>query len=159
FRPELDELSELAHGGRAAIAAMESAERTRTGIGSLKVRYNRIFGFYIEVTKPNLHLVPAAYQRRSSTVGAERFVTPALADHEARVVSADERRSAMEQQIFEELRDAVLGRSVELRACAAAAAEADALLSLARVAAESGWVRPIVDDSDVIEVVQGRHPV
>src|SRR5207237_90650 len=87
LREELGELSELAHGGRAAIAAMESAERTRTGIASLKVRYNRIFGFYIEVTKPNLHLVPADYQRKSSTVGAERFVTPALAEHESRVLS------------------------------------------------------------------------
>jgi DNA mismatch repair protein MutS len=159
FRAELDDLADLAQGGRAAIASLEAEERARTGIQSLKVRYNRVSGFYIEVTKPNLHLVPADYQRRSSTVGAERFVTPALAAHEARVLSADERRSALEQQIFEELRAAVLARSGELRACAAAAAEADAVLSLARVAAESGWVRPVVDDSDVIEVVQGRHPV
>ena len=91
FHSGLDELAELAHGGRAAIAAMEAAERARTGIASLKVRYNRIFGFYIEVTKPNLHLVPADYQRKSSTVGAERFVTPALAEHESRVLSAEER--------------------------------------------------------------------
>ncbi|HZX96116.1 MAG TPA: DNA mismatch repair protein MutS [Myxococcales bacterium] len=159
YRPELDELSELAQGGRAAIAAMEAAERQRTGIGSLKVRYNKVFGFYIEVTKPNLHLVPADYQRKSSTVGAERFVTPALAEHEARVLSAEERRGALEQQIFEELRQAVLARSAGLRACAEAASQADALLSLARVAAESGWVRPLVDDSEVIEIVSGRHPV
>jgi DNA mismatch repair protein MutS len=159
FRAELDELADLAQGGRAAIASLEAEERARTGIQSLKVRYNRVSGFYIEVTKPNLHLVPPGYQRRSSTVGAERFVTPALADHEARVLSADERRAALEQQIFEELRGAVLTRSAELRACAAAAAEADALLSFARVAAESGWMRPVVDESDVIEVVQGRHPV
>jgi DNA mismatch repair protein MutS len=159
YRADLDELADLAQGGRAAIASLEAEERARTGIQSLKVRYNRVSGFYIEVTKPNLHLVPADYQRRSSTVGAERFVTPALAEHEARVLSADERRAALEQQIFEELRAAVLSRSTELRACAAAAAEADALLSLARVASESGWVRPVVDASDVIEVVQGRHPV
>ncbi|HEY5676460.1 MAG TPA: DNA mismatch repair protein MutS, partial [Myxococcales bacterium] len=159
FRPELDQLTDLAHGGRAAIAAMEAAERLRTGIASLKVRYNKIFGFYIEVTKPNLHLVPADYQRRSSTVGAERFVTPGLSEHEARVLSAEERRGALEQQIFEELRQAVLARSAGLRACAEAAAEADALLSLARVAAESGWVRPLVDDSEVIEIAGGRHPV
>jgi DNA mismatch repair protein MutS len=159
FRPELDELAELAHGGRAAIAAMEAAERDRTGIGSLKVRYNRVFGFYIEVTKPNLHLVPADYQRKSSTVGAERFVTPALAEHESRVLTAEERRNALEQQIFEEIRAVVLSRSAELRACAEAAATADALLSLARVAADSGWVRPLVDDSDVLEIAGGRHPV
>jgi len=159
FRPELDVLSDLAQGGRAAIAAMESGERSRTGINSLKVRYNKIFGFYIEVTKPNLHLVPPDYQRKSSTVGAERFVTPALAEHESRVLSAEERRTALEQQIFEELRGAVLAASVALRACAEAAAQADALVSLARVAAESGWVRPLVDDSDVIEIKSGRHPV
>jgi DNA mismatch repair protein MutS len=159
FRPELDELSELAHGGRAAIAAMEAAERARTGIASLKIRYNPIFGFYIEITKPNLHLAPADYQRKSSTVGAERFVTAGLLEHESRVLSAEERRNALEQQIFEELRAAALARSVELRACAEAAAEADALLSLARTAAESGWVRPLVDDSDAIEIVEGRHPV
>ncbi len=159
FRAELDELSELAHGGRAAIAAMEAAERARTGIASLKIRYNRIFGFYLEVTKPNLHLAPADYQRKSSTVGAERFVTPALLEHESRVLSAEERRNALEQLIFEELRAAALARSVELRACAEAAAQADALLSLARTAADAGWTRPLVDDSDVIEIVEGRHPV
>ena len=159
FRPELDELSELAQGGRAAIAAMEAEERERTGIGSLKVRFNKIFGFYIEITKPNLHLAPQDYQRKSSTVGAERFVTPALAAHESRVLTAEERRNALEQLIFEELRTAVLARSAELRASAEAVAQADALLSLGRTGAESGWVRPLVDDSDVIEINEGRHPV
>ncbi|HUJ26071.1 MAG TPA: DNA mismatch repair protein MutS [Myxococcales bacterium] len=159
FRAELDELADLAHGGRAAIAAMEAGERQRTGINSLKVRYNRIFGFYIEVTKPNLHLVPKDYERKSSTVGAERFVTPALAEHESRVLSAEERRDALEQSIFDELRAAVLAHSGELRACAEAAAQTDALLSLAKVAADSGWVRPVVDDSDVLDIASGRHPV
>jgi DNA mismatch repair protein MutS len=159
FRPDLDQLADLAQGGRAAIAAMEAAERQRTGIQSLKVRYNKVFGFYIEVTKPNLHLVPQDYQRKSSTVGAERFVTAALSEHEARVLSAEERRRALEQQIFEELRQAVLAQSGALRACAAAAAQADALLSLAKVAAEGGWVRPLVDEGDAIEIAGGRHPV
>ena len=159
FRPELDELQDLAQGGRAAIAAMEARERETTGIQSLKVRYNKVFGFYIEVTKANLHLVPGDYQRKSSTVGAERFVTPALAEHEARVLSAEERQAAVEQQIFDELRTAVLHRSAGLRACAEAAAKADALLSFARVAAEGGWVRPIVHDGLTIEIGGGRHPV
>jgi DNA mismatch repair protein MutS len=159
FRPDLDELSELAQGGRAAIAAIEAAEKQRTGIQSLKVRYNRVSGFYLEVTKANLHLVPDDYQRKSSTVGAERFVTAALGEHEARVLSAEERRGALERQIFEELRQAVLAQSLGLRACAEAAAQADALLSLARVAVEGGWVRPVVDESDTIEIVSGRHPV
>ena len=159
LRRDLDELSELAQGGRAAIAALEVAEKARTGIASLKVRYNRVSGFYIEVTKANLHLVPGDYQRRSSTVGAERFITPALLDHEARVLSAEERRSALEWQIFEELRAAVLEESTRLRDCAQAAAEADVLLSFARVAAESGWTRPCVDDDLVIEIAGARHPV
>src|SRR5205807_1188697 len=90
FDQDLDELADLAQGGRAAIAALEAAEKARTGIQSLKVRYNRVSGFYIEITKPNLHLVPADYQRRSSTVGAERFITPELARHESKVLSADE---------------------------------------------------------------------
>ncbi|MFL5377183.1 MAG: DNA mismatch repair protein MutS [Myxococcales bacterium] len=159
FRRDLDELTDLAHGGRAAIASLEAQEKARTGIQSLKVRYNRVSGFYLEVTKPNLHLVPADYQRRSSTVGAERFVTPSLAEHEARVLSAEERRAALELAIFEELRATVLERSAELRACAAAVAEADALLSFARIASECGWTRPVVDASDALEVEGGRHPV
>jgi DNA mismatch repair protein MutS len=159
FRSDLDELTDLAQGGRDAIAAMEAGERARTGIGSLKVRYNKVFGFYIEVTKSNLHLVPEGYARKSSTVGAERFVTKALSEHEAKVLSAEERRSALERQIFEELRTAVLAESAALRECAEAAAQADALLSLARVAADSGWVRPTVDDGEGIEIVEGRHPV
>ena len=159
YRADLDELTVLAQGGRAAIASLETQEKARTGIASLKVRYNRVSGFYIEITKPNLHLVPPDYQRRSSTVGAERFIMPALAEHEARVLSAEERRSALEWQIFDELRTAVLAASAVLRACAAAAAEADVLLSFARVAADSGWVRPLVDDGETIEIVAGRHPV
>jgi DNA mismatch repair protein MutS len=158
-RADFDGLTELAQGGRAAIAAMEAAEKQRTGIQSLKVRYNKVFGFYIEVTKPNLHLVPQDYQRKSSTVGAERFVTAALLEHEARVLSAEERRSALEQQIFEELRQTVLSASAELRACAEAVAQTDALLSLARVAADLGWVRPVVDGGDAIDIAGGRHPV
>src|SRR5207253_5676641 len=127
FRSDLDELADLAQGGRAAIAALEAAEKSRTGITSLKVRYNRVSGFYIEITKSNLHLVPKDYQRRSSTVGAERFITPQLGEHESKVISAEERRAALEAQIFSELISAVLAESAKLRACAQAAAEADAL--------------------------------
>src|SRR5947207_5438363 len=119
----------------------------------------RVFAYYVKVSKSNVRLVPQDYARRPSTVGAERLVTPALGEHEARVLSADERRAALEQQIFEELRQLVLERSAELRSCAGAAAEADALLSLARVAAEGGWVRPAVDEGDAIEIAGGRHPV
>ena len=159
FRPALDELVDLAQGGRAAIAALEAAEKARTGIHSLKVRYNRVFGFYIEVTKPNLHLVPKDYQRRSSTVGAERFVTEQLSAHEAKVLSAEERRAQVELSLYDELEAAVLAESAQLRAAAAAAAEADALLSLARVAADAGWVRPTLHAGLELDLVQARHPV
>jgi DNA mismatch repair protein MutS len=159
FRPSLDELVDLAQGGRAAIAALEAAEKARTGISSLKVRYNRVFGFYIEVTKPNLHLVPKEYQRRSSTVGAERFVTEQLSAHEARVLSAEERRAQVELALYDELEAAVLAQSPELRAAAAAAAEADAILSLARVAADAGWVRPTLHAGLEVTLLQARHPV
>ena len=159
FRGALDELVDLAQGGRASIAALEAQEKARSGIQSLKVRYNRVSGFYIEITKSNLHLVPTDYQRRSSTVSAERFVTPALAVHESKVLSAEERRAALEAEIFDELTGAVLAQSAGLRAAAAAAAEVDTLLSFARVAAESGWVRPAVDNQSVIDIRGGRHPV
>ncbi len=116
-------------------------------------------GFYIEITKSNLHLVPADYQRRSSTVGAERFVTPALAAHESKVLAAEERRAALEAELFDELTQAVLAQSAALRAAAGAAAEVDALLSFARVAADAGWARPRVDAGLSIEIRGGRHPV
>ncbi len=159
FRAALDELVDLAQGGRASIAALEAAEKARSGIQSLKVRFNRVSGFYLEITKANLHLVPSDYQRRSSTVNAERFITPALAEHESKVLSAEDRRAALEAEIFLELTSAVLAVSAELRAAAAAAAEGDVLLSFARIAAESGWVRPSVDDGSFIDIRGGRHPV
>jgi DNA mismatch repair protein MutS len=159
FRASLDEWVDLAQGGRALIAALEASEKARSGIQSLKVRYNRVSGFYIEITKSNLHLVPSDYQRRSSTVGAERFITKALGEHESKVLAAEERRAALETEIFDELVQAVLAQSEPLRSAAAAAAEVDVLLSFARIAAESGWVRPSVDDEPGLDIRGGRHPV
>ncbi|HZZ84509.1 MAG TPA: DNA mismatch repair protein MutS [Anaeromyxobacteraceae bacterium] len=157
--PELDRITALAEDGKGFIARLEQEERVRTGIGSLKVRYNRVFGYYLEVTKPNLHLVPDDYQRRQTTVGGERFVTPALKELEEQVLTAEERRAALEEQLFEELRQAVVARAAGLRTAAGAVADADALLSLARVAAERGYARPEVDDSEALEIEEGRHPV
>ncbi len=159
YSAALDEVADLAQGGRSAIAALEAQEKSRTGIHSLKVRFNRVSGFYIEITKPNLHLVPTDYQRRSSTVGAERFVTRELAEHESKVLSAEERRAALEAELFSALVAAVLAQSAALRACAHAAAQADVLLSFSRLAADQGWVRPSVDNGEVIDIVGGRHPV
>ena len=156
---ELDRIVELSENGKGVIASLETRERQRTGIGSLKVRYNRVFGYYIEVTKANLHLVPPDYQRRQTTVGGERFVTPELKDLEEQVLGAEEKRVALEERIFEELRGRVVSEAGRLRAAASAIATADAVLSLARIAAERGYQRPVLDDSESLEIVGGRHPV
>ncbi|HET8723748.1 MAG TPA: DNA mismatch repair protein MutS [Anaeromyxobacteraceae bacterium] len=156
---ELDGLVELSENGKGVIASLEARERQRTGIGSLKVRYNRVFGYYIEVTKPNLHLVPPDYQRRQTTVGGERFLTPELKQLEEQVLGAEEKRIALEARLFEELRARVVGEAGRLRGAASAAATADAVLSLGRVAAERGYVRPQLDGSESLEIVDGRHPV
>src|SRR6266545_1688155 len=156
---ELDELVAIAEDGKGVIARLEATERERTGIGSLKVRYNRVFGYYIEVTKPNLHLVPQDYERRQTTVGGERFATAELKSFEEKVLTAEERRFAMEERLYEELRARVIEAAPFIRTAADAVATADVLLSLARVAAERGYVRPVVDASEVLEIEVGRHPV
>jgi len=156
---ELDRLVAISEDGKGFIARLEAEERERTGIGSLKVRFNRVFGYYLEVTKANLHLVPKEYERRQTMAGGERFATPALKEYEEQVLGAEEKRAALERKLFEELRARVLGRAGPLRTAAGAAAHADALLALARVAAERSRARPEVDDSEVLEIVEGRHPV
>jgi len=159
FSAELDEIVSVAEDAKGFIARLESKERERTGIGSLKVRYNRVFGYYLEVTKPNLHLVPKDYERRQTTVGGERFATPELKRFEETVIGAEEKRFALEERIFEELRARVAGEAARIRTSADAVATADALLSLARVAAERGYARPEVDGSQALEILDGRHPV
>jgi DNA mismatch repair protein MutS len=159
YAAELDEIVAIAEDGKGWIARLEAEERSKTGIGSLKVRFNRVFGYYIEVTKPNLHLVPASYERRQTTVGGERFVTPELKAFEEKVLTAEERRLALEERLFGELRGKVVEQAPRIRGAAEALSRADALLSLARVAAERGFTRPEVDDSEVLEIDDGRHPV
>jgi DNA mismatch repair protein MutS len=159
YSADLDGIVSLAEDGKGTIARLEAKERSRTGIGSLKVRFNRVFGYYLEVTKPNLHLVPSDWERRQTTVGGERFVTPELKQFEEQVLTAEERRSALEQELFEELRQAVVAEAGRIRTAADAVATADVLLSLARLAAERGYSRPVVDSSEVLEIVDGRHPV
>ncbi|HYG67107.1 MAG TPA: DNA mismatch repair protein MutS, partial [Anaeromyxobacteraceae bacterium] len=159
FDAELDRIVAIAEDGKGFIARLETEERTRTGIASLKVRYNKVFGYYLEVTKPNLHLVPKDWERRQTTVGGERFVTPALKEFEEQVLTAEERRLALEAKLFEGLRAEVVDAAARIRTAADAVATADALLALARVAAERGWCRPAVDDSEALEILDGRHPV
>jgi len=157
--PELDEIVSIAEDGKGFLARLEAKERKRTGITSLKVRFNKVFGYYIEVTKPNLHLVPEEYERRQTTVGGERFATPELKELEEKVLTAEERRFALEERLFEDLRGQVVEAASAIRTAADAVASVDALLSLGRVAAERGYVRPEVDDSEALEIEDGRHPV
>jgi DNA mismatch repair protein MutS len=155
----LDELRAIAAGGKDAIAAMQSAERERTGIASLKVGYNRVFGYFIEVTNTNAHLVPADYQRRQTLTGAERYVTPALKEFEEKVLHATERIETLERQLFEALRAAAGAQIARLQGVAATLARLDVLGTLAEVAAREGYVRPEVSEGMSLEITGGRHPV
>ena len=155
----LDELRAIAAGGKDAIAALQAAERERTGIASLKVGYNRVFGYFIEVTNAHRAAIPDDYQRRQTLTGAERYITPALKAFEEKVLHATERMEVMEREIVESLRARVGGEIARLQAVARRCAELDALAALAEVAAREGYVRPVVDDGHALEIVRGRHPV
>jgi DNA mismatch repair protein MutS len=159
FRPELDALRESAKKGREWIAGLEQRERERTGIASLKVRFHPVLGYGLEVTKSNQGRVPADYERRQTLANAERFTTPELREREASILGASERAAAMERETFEAVRQEVLAQADAVRAAADAVAELDALQSLAEVARRDGWVRPLLDDSEALEVRAGRHPV
>ncbi len=156
---ELDELRSLAANGKAYIAELQETERQRTGIANLRVRFNSVFGYYIEVTKSNLHLVPKHYLRKQTVVGAERFITPELKEYETRVLHAEERSKRLEFELLVELRRRI-GREVpRMLDLSGLLAELDALASLAQAASEHDYVRPLVDDSTVLEIEAGRHPV
>jgi DNA mismatch repair protein MutS len=156
---ELDELREMGRSGRQALAAIEERERQRTGIGSLKVRFNSVFGYYMEVTKTNSRLVPDDYERKQTLVNAERFTTPELKDYETKILTAQERSGEIERRIFAELRRQLLDAAGRMRETARRVAEIDLLACFAHLAAQRGWVRPQVEESGVLEFVAGRHPV
>ena len=156
---ELDELRAIASGGRDQILAIEARERERTGIASLKVKYNSVFGYYIEITRTHLANVPADYTRKQTVANAERFVTAELADYEARILGADERRVALELALFSSLRDEVGGAASRILALAGRVAAADVVAALAEQAHHHGYCRPVVDDSEVLELSDSRHPV
>ena len=157
--PELDELRQISRSARTAIAALEADERARTGITSLKVRFNRVFGYYIEVSKPNLSRVPDDYHRKQTIANGERFVTPALKEYERKVLGADERMLEREQELFERLREEVLAHTGSIQAAARSLAAIDVLATLAEVAADAGYARPDVHEGDELVVTEGRHPV
>jgi DNA mismatch repair protein MutS len=156
---ELDELRELSRSGRQALVAIEERERQRTGIGSLKVRFNNVFGYYLEVTKANAKAVPADYERKQTLVNAERFTTPELKDYEAKILTAQERSGEIERRLFGELRRQLLQSAGRMRETARRVAEIDLLACFAHMAALRGWVRPEVEESGALEFVQARHPV
>jgi DNA mismatch repair protein MutS len=156
---ELDELRMLRDGGKDAIAQIQTAERARTGIGSLKVGFNKVFGYFIEVSNTNRHLVPADYQRRQTLTGGERYVTPALKEYEEKILTAAERIEARERELFEALRGAVGGEVGRMQCAARIVAELDVLAALADVAAREGYARPALTDGFDLEIVAGRHPV
>jgi DNA mismatch repair protein MutS len=156
---ELDELLAISTTGRQAIAAIEERERQRTGIGSLKVRYNSVFGYYIEITKANLALAPADYERKQTLVNAERFTTPELKEYERKILTAHDRSIEIEKRIFIELRKVVLEAAGRIRRSSAAVAEADLLTNFAHLAALRRYARPVIVDEPVIEAAAARHPV
>jgi DNA mismatch repair protein MutS len=156
---ELDELRTLSQSGRQSIAAIEERERARTGITSLKVRFNSVFGYYIEITKANLGSVPSDYERKQTLVNAERFTTPELKDHETKILTAHERSVEIEKRIFAELRRMVLDHASRIRKTSSSVAEADLLANFAHLAALRNYTRPQLAAESVLELVSARHPV
>lgn len=159
YDQELDELRELSRNSKQVIATMEERERKRTGIASLKIRFNQVFGYYIEISNPNLHLAPADFERKQTLVNAERFTTPELKEYERKVLDADERSAEIERRLFVELRLWVSEQAGRIRRTAAAIAQLDVLGNFARLAASRNYTRPEFSDEPQILIVAGRHPV
>ena len=156
---ELDELRTLSRNSKQYLAQVEERERQRTGIGSLKVKFNSVFGYYIEISKANLHHVPNDYERKQTLVNAERFTTPELKEYEAKILDAQEKIVEIERRIFAELRAAVAAEARPIRRTAMALAEVDVLASFAHLAVQRNYCRPAFDDGGELEIVEGRHPV
>jgi DNA mismatch repair protein MutS len=159
YHPTLDQYLQVSREGKEWIAALETKERKRSGIASLKVGFNRVFGYYLEVSKTNLHLVPEDYQRKQTLVNGERFLTPELKEYEALVLEAEEKRWQLEMQIFQEIRRQVAGESGRLQQAARIVSDLDVLAALAQVAQENHYCRPVLSNGETIEIRDGRHPV
>ncbi|MGD0778132.1 MAG: DNA mismatch repair protein MutS [Candidatus Solibacter sp.] len=163
YHPELDLLRDLSQNGKRYIAQIETRERQRTGIASLKVRFNNVFGYYIEITNANRHLAPADYERKQTLANAERFTTPELKDYERKVLDAEDKILTLEKELFADVRKRAAAHAQRIRATAAAVAELDVTASLAQVAAENRYQRPSFSDSGEMRgemrILAGRHPV
>ena len=159
YSEELDELRSLSRDAKQTIASMEALERARTGVGSLRIRFNNVFGYFIEVSKANATRVPEEYERRQTLANAERFTTPALKEYEAKVLGAEERILQMESEIFSLICRQVAAETSRIQSTARALACLDAVACLAETASRRRYVRPAMHDGDEIEIIQGRHPV
>ena len=159
YNKEIDELRKIATSGKDFIAELEMSEKKKTGISSLKVGYNKIFGYYIEITNANLDQVPEHYIRKQTLVGGERFITPELKEYESKVIGAEERLKNLEYQAFNEILNEAQKESIGLARTAHAIAASDFLTSLAVVAKRHNYVKPRIDESGIIEITDGRHPV
>jgi len=159
YNAGLDELRDLRQNGRQYIAQIESRERARTGIQSLKVRFNNVFGYYIEISKANLHLAPPDYERKQTLVNAERFTTPELKDYERKVLDAEEKILVLEKELFDEVRRFAAEHAQRVRATAGALADLDVMAALAQVAAENRYTRPAFAGDGSMRIAAGRHPV
>jgi DNA mismatch repair protein MutS len=156
---ELDELRDLSRHSKQYLAQVETRERQRTGISSLKVKFNSVFGYYLEISKANLHLVPGDYERKQTLVNAERFTTPELKEYESKILDAQEKIVDIERRLFAELRASIAADAKRIRQTALALAEVDVLASFAHVAALRNYCRPKFDETGDLEIVEGRHPV
>ncbi len=159
FDKELDELISATRSGKAWIADLAAKEQKRTGISSLKVGFNKVFGYYIEVSKANIHLVPADYIRKQTLVNGERYITEGLKEYEEKVLGAEEKRAALEYQIFEEIRGQVARENQRIKETAGLIGEIDALSGLAETAQLNHYTSPEINDTQTIDIVDGRHPV
>ncbi|HYE31304.1 MAG TPA: DNA mismatch repair protein MutS [Methylomirabilota bacterium] len=159
FSAPLDELRAAARGGKDWVAQMQQQELERTGIPSLKIRFNSVFGYYIEVTKANLDKVPPHYIRKQTIANGERFITPELKEMESKILGAEERSTKLEHELFQQVREAVVARAKELQEVADALAQLDALAAFAETARLFNYTRPVVRDEGVLQIREGRHPV
>ncbi len=159
YHPVLDELRSIKRDGKQWVAHLEAEEKAKTGINSLKVRFNQVFGYYIEVTKSNLSLIPDYYIRKQTLSNAERFFTPQLKEYESKILSAEERINRLEYDLFQEVRQGISAQADRVQRTASAIATLDALIALAEVADRSDYVMPMVNEGNEIVIIDGRHPV
>ncbi|MBW3022386.1 DNA mismatch repair protein MutS, partial [Candidatus Woesearchaeota archaeon] len=159
YNEELDKLHDIAHGGKDWIAKLEAKEKQRTGISSLRVGFNKVFGYYITISKANLHLVPQDYIRKQTLVNAERFITPELKDQESMILGAEEKINALEYDLFQEIIKKISEYTEHIQNIANKLANLDVLQSLANVAVDNNYTKPAIENSDIIDIKDSRHPV